>query len=128
MGKIEKTITYDFWGHSSNDGKEYHKILSGCSMGSKYLLNFTCLPMKFHNCHHINWHLFDKFPQRFFPSLLLAAIVCRLRWCRHLWMIYLVFLIRCFLEHSFTTSFLMFLWEVLERENIQNLKLLVNVW
>ena len=23
-------------------------------MGSKYQLNFTCLPMKFHNCHHIN--------------------------------------------------------------------------
>ena len=53
MGKIENTIISDFWGPPSNDGKEYHKILSGCSMGSKYLLNFTCLPMKFHDCHHM---------------------------------------------------------------------------
>ena len=52
MGKIEKTIISDFWGPPSNDGKEYHKILSGCSMGSKYLLNFTCLPMKFHKRGH----------------------------------------------------------------------------
>ena len=29
MGKIEKTIISDFWGPPSNDGKEYHKILSG---------------------------------------------------------------------------------------------------
>ena len=56
MGKIEKTKISDFWGPPSNDGKEYHKLLSGCSMGSKYLLNFTCLPMKFHDCHHINIH------------------------------------------------------------------------
>ena len=30
----------------------YQKILKGCSFGCKNLLNFTCLTMKVHNCHH----------------------------------------------------------------------------
>ena len=40
---------------------------SGCSMGSKYQLNFTCLLMKFHNCHHINSHC-SKVPRKFFNN------------------------------------------------------------
>ena len=35
----------------------YQKILWGCSFGCKNLLNFTCLIMKFHNCHHANLEL-----------------------------------------------------------------------
>ena len=34
----------------------YEQILSGCSLGCKNALNFTCLPMKFHNCVHTTTH------------------------------------------------------------------------
>ena len=32
----------------------YQKILGGCFLGCKNLLNFTCLTLKFHKCHHAN--------------------------------------------------------------------------
>ena len=37
---------------SQSNSLTRYKILKGCSFGSKNLLNFTCLTMKFHNYHH----------------------------------------------------------------------------
>ena len=41
-----------FWQLSIKRLYMVSKILWGCSFGCKDLLNFTCLVMKFHNCHH----------------------------------------------------------------------------
>ena len=46
-----------FASSASNCLTRYDQILSGCSLGCKNALNFTCLPMKFHNCFHTNVHL-----------------------------------------------------------------------
>ena len=43
-----------FASSASNCLTRYKQILSGCSLGCKNALNFTCLPMKFHNCVHTN--------------------------------------------------------------------------
>ena len=39
---------------ASNFLTGHQKILWGGSLGYKKLMNFTCLTMKFHNCHHTN--------------------------------------------------------------------------
>ena len=41
-----------FHSSQSNSLTRYQRILWGISYGCKNLLNFTCLTMKFHNCHH----------------------------------------------------------------------------
>ena len=40
----------------SKNFTRYQKILRGCSFVCKNLLNFTCLTMKFNNCHHAKPH------------------------------------------------------------------------
>ena len=46
-----------FKGLQSNRFTWYQKILWGCLLGCKKLLNFMCLPMNFHNRHHANVHM-----------------------------------------------------------------------
>ena len=46
-----------FASSASNCLTRYKHILSGCSLGCKKALNFTCLTMKFHNPHHNTLHL-----------------------------------------------------------------------
>ena len=46
-----------FASSASNCLTRYKQILSGCSLGCKNALNFTCLPMKFHNRVHTNVQL-----------------------------------------------------------------------
>ena len=41
-----------FKGVASNRFTRYQKILWACLLGCKKVLNFICLPMKFHYCHH----------------------------------------------------------------------------
>ena len=43
-----------FKGVASNRFTRYQKILWACLLGCKKLLNFICLPMKFHDRHHVN--------------------------------------------------------------------------
>ena len=43
-----------FKGVASNRFTRYQKILWACLLGCKKLLNFICLPMKFHDRHHLN--------------------------------------------------------------------------
>ena len=45
-----------FASSASNCLTRYKQILSGCSLGFKNVLNFICLPMKFHNRGHTNLH------------------------------------------------------------------------
>ena len=45
-----------FASSTSNCLTRYKQILFGCSLGCKNALNFTCLPMKFHNRVHTNPH------------------------------------------------------------------------
>ena len=51
-----------FASSASNCLPRYKQILSGCSLGCKNALNFTCLSIKFHNCVHTTvpvWFLDD---------------------------------------------------------------------
>ena len=56
-------IDFEIWkcpifaSSASNCLTRYEQILSVCSLGSKNALNFTCLTMKFQNCHHTNLHI-----------------------------------------------------------------------
>ena len=43
-------------GVASNNFTRYQKILWTCLLGCKKLLNFICLPIKFHNCVYLNLH------------------------------------------------------------------------
>ena len=43
----------------------YQKIHLGSSFGRKYLLNFICHTMKFHNCHHTTTHIAKPLPMSF---------------------------------------------------------------
>ena len=45
-----------FASSASNCLTRYKQILSECSLGCKNALNFTCLPMKFHNHGHTTVH------------------------------------------------------------------------
>ena len=45
-------MCYIIASYASNCPTRYKQILSGYSLGCKNALNFACLPMKFHNCHH----------------------------------------------------------------------------
>ncbi len=46
-----------FNGVTSDHFTRYQKILWTCLLGCKKLLNFICLPMKFHNRVYLNIHL-----------------------------------------------------------------------
>ena len=47
----------NFWQVCLNLSHKIQKILWRGSLGCKKLLKFTCLTMKFHNCHHTSTHL-----------------------------------------------------------------------
>ena len=55
---LASKIDFEIWkcpifaSSASNCLTRYEQILSGCSLGCKNALNFTCLPMKFHNRVH----------------------------------------------------------------------------
>ena len=55
-------INFEIWkcpifdDSSSNSLTRYKQILSECSLEGKNVLNFTCLPMKFHNRGHTTVH------------------------------------------------------------------------
>ena len=57
---LASKIDFEIWkcpifaSSASNCLTRYEQILSGCSLGCKNALNFTCLPMKFHNRSHTN--------------------------------------------------------------------------
>ena len=50
-----------FASSASNCLTRYRQILSGYSFGCKNALNFTCLPMEFHNCLHTTHHTQDGY-------------------------------------------------------------------
>ena len=55
---LASKIDFEIWkcpiltSSASNCLTRYDQILTGCSLGCKNALNFTCLTMKFHNCGH----------------------------------------------------------------------------
>ena len=59
---LASKIDFEIWkcpifaSSASNCLTRYEQILSGCSLGCKNALNFTCLTMKFHNHVHTTWH------------------------------------------------------------------------
>ena len=58
-----------FDGSASNHFTRYQKILWVCSLECKKLLNFICLPMKFHNRHHVTPGCHVMMPNTFLSSL-----------------------------------------------------------
>ena len=59
----------------------YKQILSGCSLGCKNSLNFTRLPMKFHNRGHTTAHFqtFFIFPDIGIPNTM-PILICSSIW------------------------------------------------
>ena len=55
-------MPYNFDGSASSCLTIYQKALWGGFFGCKNVLNFTCLTIKFHDCHHTNAYL-GLFPQ-----------------------------------------------------------------
>ena len=59
---LASKIDFEIWkcpifaSSASNCLTRYEQILSGCSLGCKNALNFTRLPMKFHNRVHTTLH------------------------------------------------------------------------
>ena len=76
-----------FTGSASNCLTSYKQILSGCTLGCKNALTFTCLPMKFHNHVHPNaqlglvagkWNQSQHFVQIFEKILIWGHLLCEL--------------------------------------------------
>ena len=72
---LASKIDFEIWkcpifaSSASNCITRYEQILTGCSLGCKNALNFTYLPMKFHNLVHTNGHLWTKsWVYIFFPD------------------------------------------------------------
>ena len=94
---LASKIDFEIWkcpifaSSASNCLTRYEQILSGCSLGCKSALNFTCLPMKFHNRVHTNVHITPNMStlclsQYFFVLIHGIFIFCsnirRSKWCR----------------------------------------------
>ena len=55
-----------FASSASNCLTTYKEIISGCSLGHKNALNFTCLPVKFHNRVHTKQHPHNNSDGKYF--------------------------------------------------------------
>ena len=70
---LKKTILYFFYSKLSCHAR-YQKINLECPFGYKYLLNFHCQNMKFHNCHHAS-HQWRAHTQMSISSLLFPVTI-----------------------------------------------------